>query len=73
MGRPKTRGGGERRHADAPSDPSDVGLNLIENLQTRVSPEAKALVERRAKAAGQTPSAWLRVTIYKILGLNKER
>ncbi len=52
--------------------PEPEGLNLTELLQTRVSPDVERLVGDRAKAAGLSNSAWLRVMIHRVLGLTKE-
>ncbi len=65
MGREKS----STRTADAPS-PSELDLTVT--VQSRVSPRAKAMVRDSARRGGVSPSTWIRVTIYKALGLIKE-
>lgn len=44
-------------------------LDLSKVIHTRVSTAAEQLVQDKAKAAGLSPATWVRVTIYRALGL----
>lgn len=47
-------------------------LDLTELVQTRVSPEVKAMLRKRAAAAGQRDATFVRGIIYRAFGLTKE-
>jgi hypothetical protein len=44
-------------------------MNLTVGVHTRVSEEAWALILRAAKGKGLLPATWIRVTLYKELGI----
>lgn len=50
-------------------DGEDTELGLTVKLQLRVSPEADRMIRTRAKRAGVKKGTWMRVEIYKVLGL----
>lgn len=56
--------------ADRPG-PGDI-IDLSALVQTRVSPEAKAIIRKRATAAGQREATFVRGMLYRALGLTKE-
>jgi hypothetical protein len=66
MGRPTRGVEGSHEEASAPD-----GAELLELVQTRVSTDAHVRIRKRAKAAGLSKSAWVRVTLYRALGLSK--
>jgi hypothetical protein len=53
------------------SEPQGAPGLQLELVQTRVSTKAHALIRKRAEAAGLKKSAWVRVTLYRALGLSK--
>lgn len=48
-------------------------FDLEESIPVRISKVAKKLIKQRASRAGIRPSTWVRVEIYKVLGLSKDQ
>lgn len=55
--------------AEPPSEPDHLDLDLTKTVNTRVSVKAKAMMQLVASKAGVTPGTWMRITIYRALGL----
>ena len=43
--------------------------DLTVGLQTRISSQAERLLHERARRSGVRPATWVRITIYRALGL----
>lgn len=57
---------------DAPSASDDL-TDLTVGLHTRVSPGADEMIKKRARLSGVKPATWVRLQIYKALGILKNR
>lgn len=54
------------------ADPAKAGLDLTRPIHARISPAAEVLLHEKARAAGLPPATWVRLELYKALGLIKE-
>lgn len=52
--------------------PEIPGLSATETIQLKISPEEKAEIIRRAKAAGEGASTWCRAAVRQRLELERE-
>lgn len=54
----------------SPKDTEPGGLDLTVVVQTRISSKAAAILGERADAAGVKNATWIRMELYKALGLS---
>lgn len=55
----------------APSG-GEADMDLTRPVHTRISPRAEKLLQKRAQDAGLKPATWVRIQLYKVLGLIKK-
>ena len=60
-----------RSEAEPEADDSDDDLKLTCGIHARISEDALAILKRMAKNKGLKPSTWIRVELYKALGIIK--
>lgn len=61
------------RTPDTDADPAVDIDDLTVGIQTRVSPRADEMIKDRAQRDGIKPATWVRITLYKALGIMKQR
>ena len=58
--------------AHPPTTDPTVDLDLTQGIHSRISLQAETMIKDRAQKSGLKPSTWVRVTLYKALGLIKD-